>query len=629
MMMLQHLPPSHAFVGSSASSTASAAVSPSPPAPSETPTPPPALTSTPSTASLIPSSPGTDGDQPQPDRVIVRHYRHEHPLRPATSPSRTPTHSESRKSQEDAPVSPASPRHTARPQVVYSDNLTSTRSRSRSRSRSVSPNATTERPRSRTPPERKHVQPERVNVIRYIKEERPCPIIRRRSSLTDAAMDVEGRTVRYTEDLPVEDRRSKEQHRNCMGEGETGNDADVEEEDEAHPRDYYAAARRTSPYRDYPLPGGGSPSYAASTQQLHLPHHHRHSPARHHHKSGSGSSYARSSRDSSSPRRMVTDHEDSDYSESSHVAPGPEVPPRVPEVIRETVVAGPDPSERLRLTDGRYAGQPKSETYDEEEDAEGDAEEEDEEEEEEEEEEEDLDAPLDLSMKIKRRPRSSSVTEDSDDSAGPDYAEHHNRGVESAAYKKSLMKRYPPSVAWSSRERTCHTAGGRIPGILLRFLLRGQQIIRLAAPKLLLMMAGYDHAVPVPVPETLTQPLDPQLLLTALELYVATRIGHHKHSAEQATIIRKSAVSVERVEPPGEALVELVARVVVTFRLVTTPTYCFLLMLLPTAVAALQRASPGQALAPAPGCRLRYNGADVTQPLDERSTLLPVREVAF
>ncbi|KFB53044.1 ecdysone-induced protein 74EF [Anopheles sinensis] len=425
MMMLQHLPPSHTFVGSSASSTASpGTVSPSPQAPSETPTPPPVPASTVTT----PLSPATDADPAQSDRIVLRHHRH-HRHQSSESPRSPRTNSESGEPQEEPPRSP-SPRNSPRPPVDYSQVPARTRSRSRSRSRSVSVE------RSRTPPqERKEVQQqvvERVNVIRYLKEERACPIIRRRSSVTDTAMEVDVvRPVHYKEEEKVADRQE-------YIEAETGNDADVEEDDEKHPRDYYAPARRTSPYRDFvsERPGEDSPTHRH--YHPHNLHHHRHSPARQHHKSGSGSSYARSSRDSSSPRRMVTDHEDSDYSESSHQAPGELAAPRVTEVIRETVVAGEDRADRLRLVDGRYKVGP----YNEEEDVEGDAEEEEEEDEEEEEEEEDLDAPLDLSMKIKRRPRSSSVTEDSDDSAGPDYAEHHNRGPESAAYKKSLMKRY-------------------------------------------------------------------------------------------------------------------------------------------------------------------------------------------
>lgn len=141
---------------------------------------------------------------------------------------------------------------------------------------------------------------------------------------------------------------------------------------------------------------------------------------------------------------MITDHQDqdSDYSERSHgsvvVRAGEQ--PHGDDVVRRAT--SDDDTERLRLArSDRYTVLPKAETrY--EEDAEGDAEEEEEEDDdeelEEELEEEDLDAPLDLSMKIKRRPRSGSVTEDSDDSA----AEHHSRGAESAAYKKSLMKRY-------------------------------------------------------------------------------------------------------------------------------------------------------------------------------------------
>ncbi|XP_052894009.1 ecdysone-induced protein 74EF [Anopheles moucheti] len=431
MMMLQHLPPSHTFVGSSAGSTTSATASPSPPAPSDTPTPPPTASSPPSP--VIDAEQPDSRDAPEQSRIIIRH----HQPRPGTPRSQSPPALErssnmSEDHREEA-VEKVATSHSPRParnSLDYSQTHESrSRSRSRSRCRSASPRSAAGSPapyksvdRSKTPPPAQTVQPaERVNVIRYIKEERPSSIIRRSSVAEE--MD----TDRRPSHLESTEESRPELHRRRHYSAETGNEADDDEEDEPRSGDYYAAAtRRSSPYRPYAL------HRTISEQPAATPYAHQ----RLYHKSVSG--HVRSGRDSSSPRRMITDQDDSDYSERSHgsavVRSGDA--PHGTEVVR-TEPEETERSERLRLArPDRYTILPRTERYEEE--AEGDAEEEEDDEEDEELEEEDLDAPLDLSMKIKRRHRSGSVTEDSDDSA----AEHHSRGPESAAYKKSLMKRY-------------------------------------------------------------------------------------------------------------------------------------------------------------------------------------------
>ncbi|XP_053674761.1 ecdysone-induced protein 74EF [Anopheles nili] len=371
MMMLQHLPPSHTFVGSAAASTASTsgadpASSPSPPAPSDTP----AATSAspcPSPVSVSEASPASPG--PQPSRIIMRHHRHH---QPPSSP--TP--------DADEPAQGGSSRH--------SPVRSPARSRSRSRSRS------SERPN--TPPTvALPVEPIRPAVIRYIKEElRPGSVIRRHSVSEDTppAMDVDQR-------LPIEasqDSTPRQRHYSA----ETGNEAD-DDEDEDEPK-RSAGYRRSAP---------------STEQRL----------------------YHKVRRDSRSSRPAGTDQEDSDYSERSQASEGVDTPhPRSEGLAKDDE----GESERLRLArhPARFAIRPKTEAFEDEEEDDEEREDDEEEDEELEEEEEDLDAPLDLSMKIKRRPRSGSITDDSDDSTGPDYAGHHNRGPESAAYKKSLMKRY-------------------------------------------------------------------------------------------------------------------------------------------------------------------------------------------